>query len=44
MEAKVSVIIPAYNAERFLRRSVDSVVAQSFTDWDAFFWSWVPVP
>ena len=34
MEAKVSVIIPAYNAERFLRRSVDSVVAQSFTLWE----------
>lgn len=34
MEAKVSVIIPAYNAERFLRRSVDSVVTQSFTDWE----------
>lgn len=34
METKVSVIIPAYNAERFLRRSVDSVVAQSFTLWE----------
>ena len=34
MEAKVSVIIPAYNAERFIRRSVESVRAQSFTDWE----------
>ena len=33
MEATVTVIIPAYNAERFLRRSVESVVAQTMTQW-----------
>jgi len=32
--AKVSIIIPAYNAEQFLERTVDSVRAQTFTDWE----------
>jgi glycosyltransferase involved in cell wall biosynthesis len=30
----VSVIIPAFNAARFLRRAVDSVRAQTLTDWE----------
>lgn len=34
MEPQVSVIIPAYNAEHFLRRSVGSVLAQSMTRWE----------
>lgn len=29
---KVSLIIPAYNAERFIARSMDTALAQSFTD------------
>jgi len=31
---KISIIIPAYNAEQFLRRTVDSVIAQTWTDWE----------
>jgi len=31
---KVSVIIPAYNAEQFIERSVGSVKGQSFNDWE----------
>ena len=27
------VILPAYNAEQYLSRAIDSVVAQTFTDW-----------
>lgn len=31
---QVSVVIPAYNAATFLRRAVDSVRAQTWTDWE----------
>lgn len=31
----VSVIIPMFNAEKFFNRSIDSLRAQTFTDWEA---------
>ena len=31
---KISVVIPAYNAEKFLRETVQSVLDQSFEDWE----------
>ena len=31
---KISIIVPVYNVERYLRRCVDSIVAQSFQDWE----------
>ena len=31
----ISVIIPIYNVEKFLRRCLDSVLNQTFTDWQA---------
>lgn len=31
---RVSIGLPVYNGENFLRQSVDSVIAQTFTDWE----------
>ena len=31
---KVSIIIPVYKAETYLRRCVDSILAQTFTDFE----------
>lgn len=31
---KFSVVMPCYNAERFIRATVESVLAQSFVDWE----------
>lgn len=32
---KVSVIIPVYNVEKYLRRALDSLLAQTHRDWEA---------
>jgi glycosyltransferase involved in cell wall biosynthesis len=34
MNPKVSVVMPAYNAERFVREALDSVLNQSFSDFE----------
>lgn len=31
---KVSVILPVFNAEKYLREAIDSIVEQSFSDWE----------
>lgn len=31
----ISVVIPTYNAAKFLREALDSLLAQTFTDWEA---------
>lgn len=31
---KISVIVPVYNAEQWLERCVDSIVAQTYVDWE----------
>lgn len=31
---KVSVILPVYNGEKYIRESIDSIINQTFTDWE----------
>ena len=35
MEMTFSIIIPVYNVEKYLRKCLDSVLCQSFPDWEA---------
>ena len=34
MNPLISIIIPVYNTEKYIRRCVDSVIAQSYKDWE----------
>jgi glycosyltransferase involved in cell wall biosynthesis len=34
MAPQVSIVLPSYNRERYLRQAVDSVFAQTFLDWE----------
>lgn len=31
---KISIVLPVYNGEKYLKQSVDSILAQSYTDWE----------
>ena len=31
---KVSIIIPVYNAEKFIGETIESVIFQTYTDWE----------
>jgi N-acetylglucosaminyldiphosphoundecaprenol N-acetyl-beta-D-mannosaminyltransferase len=35
---KVSAILNAYNGEKYLREAIDSVIAQTFPDWELIIW------
>ena len=34
----VSVIINCYNGEKFLSEAIDSIYAQTYTNWEIIFW------
>lgn len=34
MAPKISIIVPVYNMEKYLRQCVDSILAQTFKDWE----------
>lgn len=34
MQHKISIIVPIYNTEKYLHRCIDSIISQSFTDWE----------
>ena len=31
---KISIIVPVYNAEKYIDRCLQSIIHQSFTDWE----------
>jgi glycosyltransferase involved in cell wall biosynthesis len=35
---KVSIIMNCYNGEKFLHEALESVISQSFEDWEVIFW------
>ena len=34
MNPRVSIILPTYNGKKYIRESIDSILKQSFTDWE----------
>jgi glycosyltransferase involved in cell wall biosynthesis len=36
--AKVSILMNCYNGEKYLKETVDSVMAQTYEDWELIFW------
>jgi glycosyltransferase involved in cell wall biosynthesis len=37
MNPKVSIIIPCYKSEKYIRQCVESILAQTYHDWEAIF-------
>lgn len=36
LDQKISIIIPVYNAEKYIEKAVQSVIEQSYTNWELF--------
>ena len=37
-QARISVVMNCYNGERFLRQAIESVIGQSWKNWELIFW------
>lgn len=35
-EIKISVVVPVYNTEKYLKECLDSIIAQNYSNWEAF--------
>lgn len=38
-EMKISVVMSCYNSERFLRQSIDSILMQSYREFEFIIWN-----
>lgn len=34
VNSKISIIVPVYNSEQYLTRCIDSVINQTYSDWE----------
>lgn len=34
MEPKVSIVLPTYNGEKYIRESIESIILQTYTEWE----------
>ena len=34
MESLISIVLPIYNGEKYMRKSIDSVLAQTYENWE----------
>lgn len=34
VNSKISIIVPVYNSEQYLSRCIDSVINQTYSDWE----------